>query len=160
MEKNRVCSHCNHLNYPKVEFCSKCGESISPNISSTNPTWVVIIYSIIDAIFWVVDEFDRWRKIGRLSIKIRAVREERAKILNDFEKLEKSGGNISLEEKRSLMRITEALSNLHSEKKIIQMSKIGTKIFIVLDVNSFLNPLYSILVLNIRYDGKIPKKNT
>lgn len=104
-----------------VEFCHHCGESLHarsvPNHHTLVGKW---IYHAIDAIFWLVDESVRWWEIGKLSIKLKALRRQRAQLLNHFESLDRSGGETSLEQKQALIGLTEELARLSSREEFLR----------------------------------------
>ncbi|MGM0599350.1 MAG: hypothetical protein ACQETH_05990 [Candidatus Rifleibacteriota bacterium] len=122
MEKKTLkCPHCQQMNYPMVEFCHHCGESL--HIKSVDEKQTLIekwFYHAVDAMFWLVDETARWWEIGKLTIKLKALRRQRARLLSHFESLDKSGGETSLEQRQTLMGITEELARLSSREEFLR----------------------------------------
>ena len=63
------------MNYPMVEFCRHCGESLHGQPKNLNQTLMTKwIHHLIDAMFWIVDESVRWWEIGKLSIQLKTLR--------------------------------------------------------------------------------------
>lgn len=122
MEKKTLkCPHCQQMNYPMVEFCHHCGESLHIKADDEKQTLVEKwFYHAVDAIFWLVDETARWWEIGKLTIKLKALRRQRARLLSHFESLDKSGGETSLEQRQTLMGITEELARLSSREEFLR----------------------------------------
>ncbi len=121
MEKKTLkCQHCQEMNFPMVEFCHHCGESLHSRQSPPNTTLIgKWIYHFIDAMFWLVDESVRWWEIGKLSIQLKSLRRRRVQLLNHFESLDRSGGETSLEQKQSLIGLTEELARLSGREEFL-----------------------------------------
>ncbi len=109
------------MNFPMVEFCHHCGESLhtlqAPPPQTLAGKWA---HHFIDAMFWIVDESVRWWEIGKLSIKLKALRRQRAQLLKHFESLDRAGGETSLEQKQALIGLTEELARLSSREEFLR----------------------------------------
>jgi hypothetical protein len=163
MEKKTLkCQHCHEMNFPMVEFCHHCGESLHTNPAQTEQTLVgKWLYHAVDAMFWLVDESVRWWEIGKLSIQLKSFRRQRSRLLEHFESLDKAGGETSLEQRQALVGITEELSRLSSREEFLRTrcwsfapELLFSLIFVLFVYGIFaFNPGGSTLPLNRRETG-------
>ncbi|PKL50111.1 MAG: hypothetical protein CVV42_03740 [Candidatus Riflebacteria bacterium HGW-Riflebacteria-2] len=136
------------MNYPMVEFCRACGESLHTKPDMTNNGLLVKwTHHAIDAMFWLVDETVRWWEIGRLSIRLKSLRRQRASLLDLFESEENFGSEASLEQKQSLVGITEELARLSSREEFVR-SRCWAIAPELMFVGIFVVFLYGILAMN------------
>lgn len=131
-----------------VEFCHHCGESLHVRQAPTHQTLIgKWIYHAIDAMFWFVDESVRWWEIGKLSLQLKSLRRQRSQLLNHFESLDRSGGETSLEQKQSLIGLTEELARLSSREEFLR-TRCWALTPELLFLAIFLVFVYGIIVLN------------
>jgi len=147
-EKTLECRHCHEMNYPMVEFCHSCGESLhtKPDIANSG-LLVKWTHHAIDAMFWLVDETVRWWEIGKLSIRLKSLRRQRASLLDQFENEENFGNSASLEQKQALVGITEELTRLSSREEFVR-SRCWAIAPELMFVGIFVVFLYGTLVMN------------
>jgi len=147
-EKTLECRHCHEMNYPMVEFCRACGESLhaKPDLAN-NGLLVKWTHHAIDAMFWLVDETVRWWEIGKLSIKLKALRRQRASLLERFESEDDFGNEADLAQKQTLVGITEELARLSSREEFVR-SRCWAIAPELMFVGIFIVFLYGILVMN------------
>lgn len=120
-QKTLKCQYCQQMNFPMVEFCHHCGESLHSKPNSADPVlFLKWVNHAIDGMFWIVDETVRWLEIGKLSIKLTTLRRERVRLLLHFESLDKAGGETSLEQKQSLVGLTEELARISSREEFLR----------------------------------------
>jgi len=136
------------MNYPMVEFCRACGESLhaKPDIAN-NGLLVKWTHHAIDAMFWLVDETVRWWEIGKLSIRLKSLRRQRASLLDQFENEENFGNEASLEQKQALIGITEELTRLSSREEFVR-SRCWAIAPELMFVGIFVVFLYGVLAMN------------
>ncbi len=147
-QKTLKCQHCHEMNFPMVEFCHHCGESLHSRQAPTHQTLVgKWIYHAIDAMFWLVDESVRWWEIGKLSVQLKALRRQRSQLLNHFESLDRSGGETSLEQKQALIGLTEELARLSSREEFLR-TRCWALTPELLFISIFLVFIYGIVVMN------------
>ena len=124
--KPQICPHCKQDNYPMVEFCRHCGESLhhtSPGAgSSLLVRWT---HHAIDAMFWIVDETARWWEIGKLTVQIRSFRRRRSDLLKNFKEEDSQGGETSINKKQELMGVTEELARLSGREEFLRAKAWG-----------------------------------
>lgn len=109
------------MNYPMVEFCRHCGESLHGQPKNANQTLMVKwIHHLIDAMFWIVDESVRWWEIGKLSIQLKALRRRRAGILSAIEADEAAGREVVTEQKQALIGVTEEQNRLAGREEFLR----------------------------------------
>lgn len=147
-EKTLECKHCHEMNYPMVEFCRACGESLHPRPDTANSGLLVKwTHHAIDAMFWLVDETVRWWEIGKLSVKLKALRRQRASLLEHFESEESFGNQADLEQKQILVGITEELTRLSSREDFVR-SRCWAIAPELMFVSIFVVFLYGIIAMN------------
>lgn len=78
------------------------------------------IYHLIDAMFWIVDESVRWWEIGKLSLKLKKLRRQRALLLKKFESLDNRGGETSPDQRQLLMGITQELEHFSGREEFLR----------------------------------------
>ncbi len=109
------------MNFPMVEFCRHCGESLHGQPKAANQALMVKwIHHAIDAMFWLVDESVRWWEIGKLSIQLKSLRRTRATILATIEAEELAGTEITTDQKQSLIGVTEEQSRLAGREEFLR----------------------------------------
>lgn len=147
-QKTLKCQYCHEMNFPMVEFCHHCGESLHSRQAPVHQTLIgKWIYHVIDGMFWLVDESVRWWEIGKLSIKLKALRRQRAQLLNHFESLDRSGGETSLEQKQALIGLTEELAR-HSSREEFLRTRCWALTPELLFLMIFLVFVYGVVALN------------
>lgn len=120
-QKTLKCPNCREMNFPMVEFCHFCGESLhSTQIPEGASFMVKWVYHLIDAMFWLVDESVRWWEIGKLSIKLKRLRRQRGQLLKRFESLDSLGGETSPEQRQLLMGITQELEHFSGREEFLR----------------------------------------
>lgn len=146
-QKTLQCTHCREMNYPMVEFCHYCGESLysRPTVvrSGLLVKWV---HHAIDAMFWVVDESVRWWEIGKLSIMLKTLRRQRTGLLNQIER-ENTNAQASVEEQQALVGIIEELARLSNREEFLR-SKCWAMTPDILFISIFLVFIYALVALN------------
>ena len=136
------------MNYHMVEFCRACGESLHTKPDSVNTGLLVKwTHHAIDAMFWFVDETVRWWEIGKLSIKLKTLRRQRASILDQFESEENFGSEATLAQKQVLVGISEELARVSSREEFVRSRcwAIAPELMLV---GIFLIFLYGMLAVN------------
>ncbi len=120
-QKSQKCPHCEESNYPMVEFCRHCGESLHSSAPPTGSSLLIKwIHHAIDAMFWIVDETVRWWEIGKLGIHLKTLRRDRSQLLKEFEEEDDSGGETSSVKKQELMGVTEELARLSGREEFLR----------------------------------------
>jgi len=146
-QKNLQCPHCREMNYPMVEFCRYCGESLHARAAAVRSGLLVKwIHHAIDAMFWVVDETVRWWEIGKLSIMLKSLRRQRSGILFRLES-ESPESPAYLEQQHALVGITEELARLSNREEFLR-SRCWAMTPDILFTFIFLVFLYGLLVIN------------
>ncbi len=119
-QKTLQCHHCREMNYPMVEFCRYCGESLHARPAAVKSGLLVKwIHHAIDAMFWVVDETVRWWEIGKLSILLKTLRRQRSALLLRLES-EAPDSTAFIEEQHALVGITEELARLSNREEFLR----------------------------------------
>lgn len=146
-QKTLQCTHCREMNYPMVEFCRYCGESLHSRPAAVKSGLMVKwIHHGIDAMFWMVDETVRWWEIGKLSIMLKTLRRQRANLLNRLED-ENPGSQTSVEEQHALVGITEELARLSNREEFLR-SKCWAMTPDLLFIGIFLVFAYGLFAMN------------
>jgi hypothetical protein len=146
-QKTLQCPHCREMNYPMVEFCRYCGESLHTRPSAAKPGLTVKwIHHAIDAMFWMVDETVRWWEIGKLSIMLKTLRRQRSNLLNRLENVVVPG-QTSEEEQHALVSITEELARLSNRYEFLR-SKCWAITPDILFISIFLGFVYALVAMN------------
>lgn len=136
------------MNYHMVEFCRSCGESLHTKpAASQNGLLVKWTHHAIDAMFWFVDETVRWWEIGKLSIKLKALRRQRASLLDQFDNEDNFGSEATLEQKQALVGITEELARISSREEFVR-SRCWAIAPELMFVGIFMIFIYGILAMN------------
>lgn len=146
-QKNLQCPHCREMNYPMVEFCRHCGESLHARPAAVKSGLLVKwIHHAIDAMFWVVDETVRWWEIGKLSIMLKSLRRQRSGILLRLES-ESPDSPAYMDEQHALVGITEELARLSNREEFLR-SRCWAMTPDLLFTFIFLVFLYGLLAMN------------
>lgn len=136
------------MNFPMVEFCRHCGESLHARPAASNQTLLVKwIHHAIDAMFWIVDESVRWWEIGKLSIQLKSLRRQRVLLLNHIEDEENLGNETTTDQKQSLIGITEELARLSGREEFLR-SRCWAMTPELLFISIFVVFLYGLIVMN------------